>query len=150
MGGCLCSLRAASGRFALLQELLRLGEGDAGDVAGSTNSFGDSQLALDIAADEAVFRVLRDCGAVASASSEEVRDGPRGKHLHASGEYQGLCTPASSSHWMLHAHVHAVSCCRQHRDPCQAESVQVASPTLQCRPLHGAVRHPIAGEPRSG
>lgn len=39
--------------------------------AGSTNRFGDQQLAADVAADHIVFDALCGCGAVASASSEE-------------------------------------------------------------------------------
>lgn len=44
------------------------------DEAGSTNSFGDDQLQADIHADEIIFKHLRSCPAVASASSEEQSD----------------------------------------------------------------------------
>ncbi|KAF6260023.1 hypothetical protein COO60DRAFT_939814 [Scenedesmus sp. NREL 46B-D3] len=44
------------------------------DQAGSTNSFGDDQLQADIHADEVIFKHLRSCPAVASASSEEQSD----------------------------------------------------------------------------
>lgn len=42
--------------------------------AGSTNSFGDDQIQADIHADELIFKHLRGCPAVESASSEEQSD----------------------------------------------------------------------------
>jgi len=42
------------------------------EVMGSMNSFGDEQLNVDILCNEAIFKKLRDCGCVETASSEEV------------------------------------------------------------------------------
>eukprot|EP00775_Hariotina_reticulata_P012568 gene12568-12700_t len=44
------------------------------DEAGSTNSFGDDQLQADLQADDIIFKHLRNCPAVESASSEEQSD----------------------------------------------------------------------------
>mmetsp|Transcript_3452 Transcript_3452/g.9929 ORF Transcript_3452/g.9929 Transcript_3452/m.9929 type:complete len:305 (+) Transcript_3452:96-1010(+) len=41
------------------------------DADGAVNIFGDRQLKADVAADEIIFRKLRECGAVETASSEE-------------------------------------------------------------------------------
>lgn len=52
------------------------------DEAGTTNTFGDKQLAADVISDGIVFEALRESGAVATASSEETTDQ---KHLGGSG-----------------------------------------------------------------
>ena len=41
---------------------------------GGTNAFGDKQLLADVQSDKIVFDCLRNCGAVATASSEESSD----------------------------------------------------------------------------
>jgi sedoheptulose-bisphosphatase len=43
-------------------------------AAGSTNSFGDDQLQADIVADDLIFKHLRSCPHVETASSEEQSD----------------------------------------------------------------------------
>ena len=54
-----------------LQEALRTIEFEQ---AGTTNSFGDEQLQADLHSDAVIFRHLRNCPAVSSASSEEQAD----------------------------------------------------------------------------
>jgi len=57
-----------------MQVILRsVGPEDADAGAGSSglNAFGDQQLKADLAADTVMFRKLRECGAVQTASSEE-------------------------------------------------------------------------------
>jgi sedoheptulose-bisphosphatase len=54
-----------------LQEALRTIDFEQ---AGTTNSFGDEQLQADLHSDDVIFRHLRNCPSVASASSEEQAD----------------------------------------------------------------------------
>ncbi|KAK9829955.1 hypothetical protein WJX72_008858 [[Myrmecia] bisecta] len=54
--------------------VLRDGGAASTSEAGTANTFGDKQLQVDVQADEIVFRHLKDCGAVETASSEEQSD----------------------------------------------------------------------------
>mmetsp|Transcript_19845 Transcript_19845/g.60130 ORF Transcript_19845/g.60130 Transcript_19845/m.60130 type:complete len:362 (-) Transcript_19845:286-1371(-) len=61
----------AKGTF-LIARKLRVSSGDA--KVGKHNLFGDDQLEVDVATDEIIFAMLRQCGAVATAASEETPD----------------------------------------------------------------------------
>ena len=54
-----------------MQDVLR--NSGAGE-AGSSNSYGDKQLDVDMAADTLIFSKLQECGAVETASSEETTE----------------------------------------------------------------------------
>ena len=56
-----------------ISDLLSKGSGTKKET-GTTNTFGDSQLEIDILADDVCFRELKQCVAVCMASSEETSE----------------------------------------------------------------------------
>ena len=91
----------SDGLSAVLEAVARSGEAIAhlcrtGNVAktASTNTFGDDQLQIDIAADETLMRNLADTGLVHTASSEET---PLEKTLSEDGHFVVVFDPLDGS-----------------------------------------------------
>lgn len=64
------------------------------EAAGGSNTFGDEQLAIDLAAEAAILRILRTVPAVATVASEE---NPADQTVHADGTHSVAFDPLDGS-----------------------------------------------------